>query len=157
MKFIKDKRGVAEEFTSLPAIMVVMIGFAIFFAMIATVYNLHNERIEDKELFEVAHYVALKLTSADSPLAAGDNTPLYIDKNKLHIKVDELKKYCNPIGYDYYVIVYEYDEDGSKKPIKDTENIIPNRNKVSASRKVAIKDGIGVKYGEIVVIVWRSK
>lgn len=155
LEFIKDKRGVAEEFTSLPAIMVVMIGFAIFFAMIATVYHLHNEKVEDKELFEVAHYVALKLTSADSPFVAEGSTSLLLDKNKLDITVDELKKYCNPIGYDYHVKVYEYNEDGSKERIGDIGNKIPDKNKVSASRKVAIKDEIGVKYGEIVVIVWR--
>lgn len=159
MEFLKDKRGVAEEFTSLPAIMVVMMGFAIFFAMVATVYHLHNERVEDKELFEVAHYVVSKLTTVGSPLIVEDSTSLLLDKNKLeNVGIDKLKEYCNPIGYDYYVKVYEYDEDGSKEQIypKSMENTIPSKNRVSASRKVAITDGIETKYGKVIVIVWRE-
>jgi len=158
MEFLKDKRGVAEEFTTLPAIMVVMIGFAIFFAMIATVYHLHNERMEDKELFEVAHYVVSKLTNVGSPLV--EDASLIIDENKLeNVGIDELKEYCYPIGYDYYVKIYEYSEDGSKEKIypRNVGDAIPDKNRVSASRKVAIKGEIDVKYGELVVIVWRIK
>ncbi len=118
-KFIKNKRGVAEEFTSLPALMIVMIGFALFFAMIAGVYYIHNQKVENKELYEVAHYVVLKLTTQDSPIISTSdaNNPLLIDESSIKsVSIEELKNFCNPVGYDYSVKFFWYDENGKKKP-----------------------------------------
>ncbi len=158
--FVKSKRGVAEEFTSLPALMIVMIGFALFFAMIAGVYYIHNQKVESKELYEVAHYVVLKLTTQDSPIISTSdaNTPLLIDGNSIKsISIEELKNFCNPVGFDYNVNFFWYDENGKKETIKiKSENNIPDKDTVSASRKVAIKFFEGdIRYGEIVVTVWR--
>jgi len=68
MPFLRDKRGISEEFTSLPALMVVMIGFAIFFALIAGVYHAYNERMEAVDKYEAANFVLEKLMAADGPL-----------------------------------------------------------------------------------------
>jgi len=68
MLFLRDKRGISEEFTSLPALMVVMIGFAIFFALVAGVYHAYNERMEAVDKYEIANFVLEKLTMADGSL-----------------------------------------------------------------------------------------
>ncbi len=152
MKIIEDKRGVTEEFTSLPAIMVVMIGFALFFAMITSVYHVHNERMKNMELYDVAHYVIMKLTNRNSPLVSQDkNTPLIIDKRSIKSNNINLKEFCSPVGYDYQVKIYDLKEEFS-------ENIgnEPEGDRVAVSRKIAIKFDEGdIRCGEIVVIVWR--
>ncbi len=69
MSFIKDERGISEEFTSLPALTVVMIGFAIFFVLIANVYSAYNERVESIDKHEASNFVLEKIMSADGYLA----------------------------------------------------------------------------------------
>lgn len=158
---IIDKRGISEEFTSLPALMVVMIGFALFFAMIAGVYHTHNERVENKELYEVAHYTLMKLTSGESPLVSekGGNTPIIMDEQVIStIGKDVLKDYCNPLGYDYTVKFYWYDEKGGRHEISNPNmyKSLPSKNRLSSSREIAIKFSEGdIRIGKIVVIIWR--
>ena len=149
MKFIKDKKGVAEEFTSLPALVVVIIGFALFFAMLTNLYFTYNEKIKDAELAEVAHYVSIKLTNGESPLT---DAPLIINKEKWNdANPNILKEYCNLSSYDYSVYITPSDglKSFNKNPIGD---------RFSVSRKVAIKMEDGdVKEGKIVVTVWRIR
>ncbi len=147
MKFARDKRGIAEEFTSLPALVVVMIGFALFFSMLAGIYMQHNEKVKAAELAEAAHYVAAKLTNSESPLT---DATFVIDKEKWN-SMDEsrLKDYCNLSFYDYRVFIEgENLKEFGGNPVGD---------RFTVSRKVAIKLADGdVKYGKIMVTVWRK-
>jgi len=63
--FISDKNAVSEEFTSLPALSVVMVGFALFFVLLANVYASYGLRIESVEKYQVADFIATKLTNPD--------------------------------------------------------------------------------------------
>jgi len=150
MKFLRDERGVAEEFTSLPALAIVMIGFALFFSLLAGTYIQYNEKIKAAELAEVAHYIALKLTNAESPIT---DAPLLINKEKWDkIGENELREYCKPLFYNYSVNIsspfVKFEKIGEK----------PNGDMMSVSRKVAIKLADGdVKYGKIIITVWREK
>ncbi len=153
MKFIGDRKGVAEEFTSLPALVIVMIGFAIFFAVFANVYMAHNEKLKAAELAEAAHYIALKLTNAESPLT---DAPLLINKEKWDdvVKHEEiLRKYCKPSSYNYSISI--------SSPFVSDFKMIGEKAKgdrMSVSMKVAIKLADGdVKYGKLIVTVWREK
>jgi len=162
--FVGDKRGISEEFTSLPALMVVMIGFALFFALMAATYFNYHQKLEEKELYEAAHHAVLKLTLPESPLIGKEDTniPLILSANLGDISSNELLQCCNLTGYDYHVKIYYYDENGEKHVLPHTENLYTNApssgDKVSASRKVAIKFANGeIRYGEIVVTVWRRE
>lgn len=65
--FMKDERA-SEEFTSLPALAIVMIGFTLFFMIVVGVYNSYKESVESIEYYSDANYLLEKLTSADSPI-----------------------------------------------------------------------------------------
>ncbi|MCD6473756.1 MAG: hypothetical protein J7K47_02475 [Thermoplasmata archaeon] len=152
MKFIGDRKGVAEEFTSLPALIIVMIGFALFFAMFANVYMAHNEKLKTAELAEAAHYIALKLTNAESPLT---DAPLLINKEKWEYMVkheENIRKYCKPSSYNYSIKI--------SSPFVSDFKMIGEKAKgdrMSVSMKVAIKLAEGdVKYGKLIVTVWRE-
>lgn len=64
-KFIHDEKAVSEEFTSLPALSVVMIGFTLFFVLLATVYTSYDTRIESLEKYQTGDFIATKLTNPD--------------------------------------------------------------------------------------------
>ncbi|MEA2054036.1 MAG: hypothetical protein U9O96_02800 [Candidatus Thermoplasmatota archaeon] len=157
MSFIKDKRGISEEFTSLPALIIVMIGFALFFALIAGVYYSYNERIERADKYEVANFVLEKVTSTSSPLKEGGviRTGGLIDAHVMGSNRDNLgrvlREKCNFPGWEYKVEV-EWD--------KGSENLdvftYSGENMVAASKKVAVYlNEAQTVPGEFTVIVWR--
>ncbi len=64
--FLSNERAVSEEFTSLPAISVIMIGFTLFFVLFANVYASHALRVESLEKYQTATFLFTKLTHPDS-------------------------------------------------------------------------------------------
>jgi len=148
MNIWKDRRGVAEEFTSLPLLAVVMIGFAIFFLIISGAYVNHSEKSKNLEMEEVAHYIIYKLTSFGSPITDGAMT---VDMNKwISSNMKELRNFCKISSYNYSLML---EVDG----IKYRKGIYP-AHRIIVSRYVAIKFSNGdVKYGKIYAIVWEEK
>jgi len=64
--FLSNERAVSEEFTSLPALSVIMIGFTLFFVLFANVYTSHALRVESLEKYQTANFLLTKLTHPDS-------------------------------------------------------------------------------------------
>lgn len=62
---IKNNQAISEEFTSLPALSVIMIGFAIFILLIANTYSAYNQRTENLEKYQNANQIATKITNPD--------------------------------------------------------------------------------------------
>ncbi len=65
--FLTNERAVSEEFTALPALSVVMIGFALFFVLFANVYTSYGLRVESLDKYQTADFLLTKLTHPDSP------------------------------------------------------------------------------------------
>ena len=63
--FLKDKNAVSEEFTSLPALSIVMIGFTLFILLIANTYAAYEQRIDSLEKYQTGYFIATKLTNPD--------------------------------------------------------------------------------------------
>ena len=63
--FLKDENAVSEEFTSLPALSVVMIGFTLFILLIANTYMAYEQRIDSLEKYQTGYFIATKLTNPD--------------------------------------------------------------------------------------------
>jgi hypothetical protein len=64
--FFRDERAVSEEFTVLPALSVVMIGFALFVALLAQTYLAYTDHVNQLQNFQTADGVLQKLTNPDS-------------------------------------------------------------------------------------------
>ncbi|MDH7517027.1 MAG: hypothetical protein QHH19_01590 [Candidatus Thermoplasmatota archaeon] len=62
---IKNEKAVSEEFTSLPALSVVMIGFTLFFILIANVYSSYAMRVSSIDKYQTADLISAKLTNLD--------------------------------------------------------------------------------------------
>ena len=63
--FLKDENAVSEEFTSLPALSIVMIGFTLFILLIANTYAAYEQRIDSLEKYQTGYFIATKLTNPD--------------------------------------------------------------------------------------------
>jgi len=107
--FISDKRGVSEEFTSLPTLVVVMIGFALFFALIGGVYYSYNEKVERIDKYEVANFILEDVTTAAGPLGeegmiqtGGTINPSAIDSNEAALENTLQQNYSYP-GWEYKI------------------------------------------------------
>jgi len=69
LSFIRDERGISEEFTSLPALAVIMIGFSLLFIMIVGLYHSYSEEIKSIEDYQTADFILERITMSDGPLA----------------------------------------------------------------------------------------
>jgi hypothetical protein len=64
--FFKDERAVSEEFTILPALSVVMIGFVLFVTLLAQTYLAYADRVNQLQNYQTADTILQKLTNPDS-------------------------------------------------------------------------------------------
>jgi len=62
---IKDTKAISEEFTSLPALSVVMIGFTLFILLIANVYSSYALKVSSLDKYQTADFISTKLTNPD--------------------------------------------------------------------------------------------
>lgn len=63
--FWGNDQGVSEEYTSLPALSVVMIGFSLFLILLAHTYTAYQERMTFLQEYQIADAIAEKLTNPD--------------------------------------------------------------------------------------------
>ena len=63
--FLKNVEAVSEEFTVLPALSVVMIGFALFVVLLAQTYITYADRIDRLQSYQTADGLLQKLTNPD--------------------------------------------------------------------------------------------
>ncbi len=61
--FIQDEKATSEEFTSLPALTVVVIGFTLFVALLARIYTSYETRVDILENYKIASSIVSKLTN----------------------------------------------------------------------------------------------
>ena len=65
INFLKDEKAISEEFTSIPALSVFMIGFTLFILLIANTYIAYEQRIDSLEKYQNGFYISSKLTNPD--------------------------------------------------------------------------------------------
>ena len=61
--FIQDEKATSEEFTSLPALTVVVIGFTLFVALLVRTYTAYETRVDILENYKIASSIVEKLTN----------------------------------------------------------------------------------------------
>jgi len=155
MQFLKkDENAISEEFTSLPALSIVMIGFAIFIIMIANTYTAYNTRIESLDKYQTADFIVTKLTNPDSfIIKEGGVIDLELLRNS-DSEINELRDKYRASGIDF-VIRISYENTVEKVP-SNAENLLSN-----AGDRVAVTKCVGIylnqaqtKPGKLTVITW---
>lgn len=64
---IKDSEGISEEFTSLPALAVLMIGVCLFLVLLTSGNSSINQQSDDIETIQTIEYIKSKICSPISP------------------------------------------------------------------------------------------
>lgn len=153
-RFIKDENAISEEFTSLPALSIVMIGFAIFIILIANTYATYTTRIESLDKYQTADFIVTKLTNPDSFLIKeGGIVDLPLLKNS-DTEINQLRSKYRASGVDF-IIRISYEDTVVKIP-SNADDLLSN-----AGDRVAVTKHVGIylnqaqtKPGRLTIIAW---
>ena len=155
--FIGDEKAVSEEFTSLPALSVVMIGFTLFFVLLANVYTSYGIRVESIGKYQTADLIATKLTNPDcffireGKLA---NLP-ELRKDGSNDKLNSIREEYRASSVNFIVRVSWWD--GNEVKSEDFPEDLPDDigDRVAVSRDVGVYlNEAQTSPGKITVILW---
>ena len=148
-----NKQAISEEFTTLPALSVVMIGFTVFFILMANTYAAYENRIEILEKYKTADFIATKLTNPDcffikeGGIVNIDILKTSESKEKLNALKDEYKS----AGFDFILRINW----------NMSQEDFPEELAIEIDDRIAVSKDIGVylneaqtKPGTLTIILW---
>jgi hypothetical protein len=156
MSLLKNDNAISEEFTSLPALSVIMIGFTLFFVLIANVYHLYDSNVASIEKYQTADFIATKLTGHDCGFV----------KEGGIIDLPALEQYCTEGNNEFDALREEYQHYGINFSIIITwedvsqcfpEDSVPSdhQDRIAVSKKMGIYiNEAQTVPGEITVLLW---
>ena len=151
--FLANDYAVSEEFTTLPALSVVMIGFALFVVLFSQTYLTYEERMEQLQDYQTADAIASKLTNPDcSFIKEGGlvNLPLLLNDTS------SLQRICDRWNQSGIGFVLRLSWTNITMDFPETMNVT-TVHRVAVSRQVGISlsDAQTVP-GVLTIIVWRN-
>ena len=151
--FIKNDKAISEEFTSLPALSVVMIGFALFILLIANTYNAYGIRIDSIEKYKTADFIATKLTNPDCFFMeeGGIVNISLLETSESLDKLNSIRNTYKTSGVDF-IIRLSWDSTYEDYP-EDLPNDVGDRVAVSRSISVYLNPA-QTRPGRLTVITW---
>jgi len=155
-RFIKNEYAISEEFTTLPALSVVMIGFTIFFVLMANTYGAYENRIDSLEKYKTADFIATKLTNPDCFFIKEGgilDLPLLENNVDSNDKLNSMRKEYRSCGIDFIVRI-SWDTQYKDFP-QDLPSDIGNRVAVSKDVGVYINQA-QTKPGKLTIISWEA-
>lgn len=157
---IKNNQAISEEFTSLPALSVIMIGFAIFILLLANTYSAYNQRTENLEKYQNTNQIATKITNPDC---------FFIKEGRI-IDLPALEKDINSQNSEFEKLRQDYKSKGINFVIKitykgTTKNFPSNADSLitSVGETTAVTKNLAIflndaktKPGSLTVITWEA-
>jgi len=150
---ICDNKAISEEFTTLPALSVVMIGFTLFIVLMANTYNAYENRVDSLEKYKTADFIATKLTNPDCFfIEEGGIVDVEVLKTvESQAKLTTLKDEYKSSGYDFILRV-SWDTSHQDFPEDLSANI---DSRVAVSKDVGIYlNEAQTKPGKLTIILW---
>ncbi|DAC72664.1 MAG TPA: hypothetical protein DSN98_04075 [Thermoplasmata archaeon] len=151
--FLNDERAVSEEFTVLPALSIVMIGFALFIALLAQTYMAYAEHMNQLQNYQTTDGILQKLTNPDS----------YFIKEGGAINLSVLQNNTGPLQ----ALCEQYNQSGISFLIrlswKNITQDFPTSLLASPQNRIAVSKNIAVYLNEaqttpatLSVLLWRE-
>jgi len=150
---LHDNKAISEEFTTLPALSVVMIGFTIFFLLMANTYSSYENRVEILEKYKTADFIATKLTNPDcffikeGGIVSMEVLRIPESQQKLNL----LKNEYQSAGFDFILRI------NCDTYVQDFPEDLP----ASIDSRVAVSKDVGIylneaqtKPGKLTIILW---
>jgi len=150
---INDEQAVSEEFTSLPAITVVLVGFTFFFVLVAQVVLVYETRMAALDLYHTTDILAAKLITPESFFIREGGL---VDYQVLHTDTQSLEKIQQQYqtgGVHFFLRLRwnNYSED------------FPEASDNSAAKRIALTKTIGIYLNEaqtvpgtFTIVLWRE-
>lgn len=136
--FLGDERAVSEEFSLLPALSIVMVGFALFVILIAQTYTAYTNHVSQLQSYQTAAAILQKVTSPDCYfIKPGGLLDLYTLQNN----EESLTKICShykKFGI-FFFLRLAYD---------DTVITFPESSSPPAFRCISVSRQIGIYLNE---------
>jgi len=151
--FLRDQNAISEEYTTLPALSVVMIGFTIFFLLLTNTYNAYETRIDSLEKYKTADFIITKITNPDC-FFIKEGGIIYLNllssSESIEILNNIRNEYLNR-GIDFVLRL------NWKDNYKDFPNKIPKNveNHIAVSKQFGIcLNEAQTKPGTLTIIIW---
>jgi hypothetical protein len=152
-KLLHDQSAVAEEFTALPTLSVIMIGFTIFFILIAQAYQAYEQHQTRFEYIEKAKYLSNKLISPTTPFiqTGGLLNPNVLNSSIGRAYITSLQETLSLSSINFSIAI-RYDENIMYIP--DSPSHLANDRFGYSSYQPLIIDSFHIRPGILTVIVW---
>jgi len=157
-EIIKDTNAISEEFTSLPALTIVLIGFTLFILIITNSYNAYNIRIDSIDKYQSASFISDKLTNPDCYFIMEGgmiNLPLLdsVDPADSDDRLNHMRKEIRSSGVNFSI---QINWDNNIKYFPEDTKPTNVGDKVAASKTVSLYlNEAQTKPGKLTVITWR--
>ena len=152
-RFISNDSAVSEEFTALPTLTVVMIGFTLFSVLIAQAYGAYIDRQESVDVFQEAIDILDALLLPNSPLLFKSgviDVSVFYDNDLRQLEALEY------FQSDFEGAILLSFENSSLSVPSDWQTTHSNR--ISASKNVAVMlNEVETVPGILSVVVWRNE
>jgi len=149
--FWANKHGVSEEFTSLPALSVVMIGFSLFLILLAQTYTAYQDRMTQVQYYQIAEGLIGKCTNPDSPFMRNGLVDVSLLSNTTNVvRLQEEYRLSN-ISFILRLRYLDVDNDFPESP----PSLVPHRVAVSKELGVYLNDAQTTP-GTLTLILWRT-
>ena len=153
-KFLKDENAVSEEFTSLPALSIVMIGFTLFILLISNTYMAYEQRIDSIEKYQTGYFIATKLTNPDCYFIKEGGI---VDLALLRNDIEELILLCDKYKTSGINFIVRINWD------KGSEDF-PEELPVDVGNRIAVSKNVGIYLnqaqttpGKLTIILWSER
>jgi hypothetical protein len=151
--FLENEQAVSEEFTSLPALSIVLIGFAVFIVLLAQTYIAYADRVDRLQHYQTADGLLQKLTNPECyfirPGGLVDLSNLENDDTSFQHLYQQYYK----IGY-VFCLQLRYDSQIKILP-ESSEPQPPNRIAVSLEIGVYLNEAQTIP-GTLTIVLWKG-
>lgn len=160
--FTSDERGITEEFTSVPALVVVLIGFGLFFALVGGAYHAHTEKMKSIDEYRRASFILEKLTTSGGVLTEeGVLLPGgVIDGHRLlQYKRDVARMLREKAAFPTikYDLVVTWSVRGEERVCRVPVYEIEDKDHIAASKKIPVRESTAqIVPGTFTVRIWEG-
>jgi hypothetical protein len=149
--FWANEQGISEEYTSLPALSVVMIGFSLFLILLAHTYTAYQDRMTQVQYYQIAEGLLGKCTNPDSSFMRSGLVDVSLLANTTSVLRLQNEYHSSNISFILRLHYLDVDYDYPGPPPSTT----PHRVAASKQLGVFLNDAQTIP-GTLTLILWRT-
>jgi hypothetical protein len=150
--FIKNNNAISEEFTSLPALSIIIIGLVIFSTLIGFTYKNYEMQTNNLGLYDYNEYIISKIINVNNDFIKSGgiiDIPKFLSQSGYE-KIKDIQNSLNQINFTFKISYENNSFWYPSKPVNVNQNTAMLRN-------IALNyNGFETIPGQLMVVVWRE-